>query len=287
MTSSPETPPTPSHVLQRLARNWIMVAAALTLGLVALVATFAGLLAPQDPSAQDLSRLSEGPTGEHWLGTDSLGRDLLSRLLHASRVSLLAALLAVGVASLLGIPLGLLSGYRGGWFDAVASRIADVFMSFPALILAIAIVAVLGPGLANAMVAVGVILSPSFFRVARAAAHDVRRETYIEAAVTIGCPGPRLLFRHVLPNAMSPLLVQASFAVGSAIVAEAGLSFLGLGVQVPQASWGSMINDGFSHLSKSSFQIFPPAVLMSTTILAFAVLGDGLRDALGSSSEAA
>lgn len=262
-----------------------MVAAAVTLAVVVVAAALAPLLAPRDPSVQDLARLSQGPTGDHWLGTDSLGRDLLSRLLYASRVSLLAALLAVGVASIIGIPVGLLSGYRGGWFDAVASRLADVFMSFPALILAIAIVAVLGPGLANAMVAIGIILSPSFFRVARAAAHDVRRETYVEAALTIGCPQSRLLFRHVLPNALSPLLVQTSFAVGSAIVAEAGLSFLGLGVQVPQASWGSLINDGFRHLARSSFQIFPPAILMSTTILAFAVLGDGLRDALGSSGE--
>lgn len=270
-----------SRTVRRLRRNRVAVVALGFVTFLVVLSLVAPLLPLQEPSAQTLSRRLEGPSGDYLLGTDKIGRDVLSRLVHAGRISLAAAAQAVSLAVLFGVPLGMLAGYLGGWLDAIISRLVDVVMSLPAVILALAIVAILGPGLTNAMVAIGVIMAPTFYRVARATSRDVRTESYIEAAAVSGCTRGRILFRHVLPNAASPLLVQLSFAAGVAIVAEASLSYLGLGAQPPQSSWGTMVADGHENLRSNAFLIVPPALTMSMAILALATLGDAVRDALG------
>lgn len=270
-----------SRTLRRLRRNRLAVVAAAFVVVLTALAILAPILPLQPPNAQALGRRLENPSRDHWLGTDQVGRDVFSRLIFAARISLMAAVQAVGLAVLFGVPLGLFTGFVGGWVDAVVSRMIDVIMALPSIILALAIVAILGPGLTNVMVAIGVIMAPTFYRIARATSRDVRYETYIEASRASGCTRRRILFRHVLPNAVSPLLVQLTFAVGVAIVAEASLSFLGLGVQPPQSSWGTMVAEGFRNLYNNSFLVVPPAIIITLSILAFAVLGDALRDALG------
>lgn len=251
------------------------------LAFVVVIAILAPILAPHDPNSQDLRAVLQSPSGDHWLGTDDVGRDVLSRLLYASRVSLLAALLAVSVALGLGLIPGLIAGYARGWVDSVVMRIADALMAFPPLILAVALVGVLGPGLTNAMIAVGIVFSPRFLRVLRGAALSVREETYIEAARGIGCSSTKILRRHVLPNVLSPLIVQVSFAAGTAMLAEASLSFLGLGVQPPDASWGAMLGRAYRFYDRAPWVVVFPGVAIALTVLAFNLLGDALRDSLG------
>jgi peptide/nickel transport system permease protein len=275
---------TRSRTLQRLLRNRPAVAAAAFILLLAVVALLSPIITPHDPGRQDLMILLQPPSAEHWLGTDSLGRDNFSRLIEGTRVTLLAAVQAIVLAVALGIPTGLLAGFIGRQVDAVLNWIADVLLSLPPLILALAIVGILGPGLTNAMVAVGITFAPRFFRVARAAANSVRHETYVEATVALGFSTPRILFRHVLPNSSGPLLVQLTFALGLVVTAEASLSFLGLGARPPTATWGSMVRDAFDNIYDSTFPLFPPSLMIVLTILAFSVLGDALRDALGRQS---
>jgi peptide/nickel transport system permease protein len=253
--------------------------------LIAAIAVLAPFIAPADPAAQELTARFDPPSAEHLLGTDAFGRDFLSRLLFATRTSLFAALLAVGIAVAIGLPMGLVAGYAGRWVDAVLSRIAEAIMSMPGLILAIAIVAVLGPGLTNAMIALGVILSPTLFRISRSAALSTRHADYIEAARSVGCGPLRILGRHVLPNALSPLIVQVTFFLGAAIIAESSLSFLGIGAQTPTASLGTMIRDGYHAIYETTFPIYPPSAVIAVLILAVTVFGDGLRDAFGGRGE--
>ncbi len=266
--------------LRLLRGNRLAMVAFGFLVIVMLLAAFGGLLAPYDPNAQDLSNSFAPASGSHLLGTDLYGRDNLSRLLDAASVTFAAIVQAVGVAAVLGIPFGLLAGLLGGWVGTVLSRISDALQSLPPLILAIAIVGILGPGLTNAMLAIGIVLAPSLFRLARGAAESVATETYIEACRALGCSQWRLLWRHVLPNAASPILVQLTFSAGVSIVAEASLSFLGLGVQSPQTSWGSMLRDAFDNVYTAPTALIAPAVMIVATVLAFSTFGDGLRDAL-------
>jgi peptide/nickel transport system permease protein len=252
--------------------------------LLVAIALASPFIMPKDPARQSLLEALEGPSRDHWLGTDGLGRDNLSRLIEGTRVTLWAALQAITLGIVLGIPTGLVAGYTGRKIDAALNRIADVLLALPPLILALAIVGILGPGLTNAMIAIGVIMAPRFFRLARAAATSVRNETYIEATRAMGCTPSRILFRHVLPNSSGPILVQLTFALGSAVTAEASLSFLGLGAKPPTASWGSMVRDGFTHIFDTRFQLVAPSTMIFLTILAFTVLGDALRDALGRQS---
>lgn len=252
------------------------------LALLVVVALGAPWLAPYDPNRQDLSDafaplFSEG----HLLGTDQLGRDTLSRLIYATQISLIAPVIAVGFAILLGLPTGLLAGYLGGKFDWIAGRFTDALMALPALILALAIIAMFGPGLVTAMLAVGVAMSPRMFRVVRGATLSVREETFIDASKIVGCSTPRMILTHVLPNVRSPLLVLISLMLSLCLLAEAGLSFLGLGIQPPTASWGSMLRGAFDNRFQSPWMIIPPGVAITVTILALNMLGDGIRDAVG------
>ncbi|KQY54281.1 diguanylate cyclase [Nocardioides sp. Root151] len=270
-----------NRVLRRLMRNKAAVASMVVIFLLVVVAVFGDLLAPHDPNKVTLSLRLMGPSGDHLLGTDELGRDVLSRLIVATRVDLLASAQAVGIALSVGVPLGIVAGYLGGFTDAVLSRVIDALMTLPPLILAVVVVAILGPGLRNAMFAIAILIVPSFYRIVRASTQGARNELYIESARASGCGTWRILWRHILPAVAPPLLVQASFSASVVIVAEASLSFLGLGARVPQATWGLMLNDASSNLTTSAYLIYPPTVMVAITILAFSLLGDGLRDALG------
>jgi peptide/nickel transport system permease protein len=223
----------------------------------------------------------QGPSAAHWFGTDAFGRDVYSRLVAATGVVVRAIVEATVLGVVAGIPLGLLAGMVGGPMDMVLSRIADALLSLPPLILALAVVGVLGPGLTNAMIAVGLLLAPRLFRVSRSEAQAVAGESYVEACRSIGCSTPRLLLRHVLPNASSTLMVQVTFGASVVILVEASLSFLGLGVEAPQASWGSMLQDAFANVSTSTSFLIAPTVPIVLTVLALSTFGDALRDALG------
>lgn len=250
--------------------------------LLVVVAVLAPVLAPYAPETQDLANNFAPPLSpDHLLGTDQLGRDILSRLIYAARVSLIAPVIAVGVGVVIGVPLGLLAGYIGGAFDWVVSRVADALIALPALVLALALVGVFGPSLSNAMVAVGIAYSPRLLRVVRGATLAVREETYVEASRVVGCSTTRLVFMHVLPNVRSPLLVQLSLLMGISLLAEASLSFLGLGVQPPDASWGSMLRTAFENNFSGPWLAWFPGLAIVITVLAFNLLGDGIRDAVG------
>lgn len=274
--------------LQRFRRRFLAqkaaVVAAVVVLLLVLLAVFAPWVAPADPLAQDLRSALEDPSGAHWLGTDEVGRDVLSRMIFGARVSLLAAAQAVLIALVLGVVPGLIAGFFGGWVDAVISRINDTVMSFPPLILAIAIVGVFGPNLRNAMLAVGIVFAPRFLRLMRGSVMAVREETFIEASRSIGTPVARIIRTRVLPNVLSPLLVQVSLSLGFAMLAEAGLSFLGLGVQPPDASWGSMVGRAYRRMNDAPNLILFPGLAIVAAVLAFNVLGDGLRDSFGRES---
>ncbi|WP_064077417.1 ABC transporter permease [Prescottella equi] len=262
-----------------MSRPGTVIAAAFVIVLV-IVAVFAPILAPFDPYTQDLANRLQSPNSTHLLGTDDYGRDALSRLIYGSRISMTAALQAVVLAIVLGLPLGVIAGYVGGWVDSTLTRVMDALMSAPSLVLAITIVAVLGSGITNAMLAVGLVMTPRFFRVARATTMDVRYETYIEAATALGCKPSRVIIRHILPNVMPPTVLVVSVSLGAAVAAEASLSFLGLGAKPPAASWGSMLSTAASNMQQAAYLVWPPGVMIFFTVLAFTYLGDGVRRAL-------
>ena len=266
---------------RRFATHKVAVVALVVIVLLVVVALFAPAIAPKDPNAQSLSDSLQSPSGAHWLGTDELGRDVLSRLIYGSRVSLTAALQAVVIAVLLGVPPGLVAGYFGSWIDMIISRVTDAVMSFPPLLLAIGIVGVFGPGLRNAMLAVGIIFAPRFLRLTRSAVLTVRQETYIEASKSIGSSTLRILRTRILPNILSPLVVQISLSLGFAMLAEAGLSFLGLGVQPPEPSWGGMVGRASRYLDQTPTLVIFPGLAIVIAVLSFNLLGDGLRDSFG------
>ena len=266
---------------RRFFSNKTAVAALVFLVVLVLISVFAPVLAPYRPEAIDVVNRLSGPSADHWLGTDGLGRDMFSRLLYAGRVSLYAAAVAVGLAVLIGLPFGLLAGYLGGRWDWAMGRVADALMTMPTLILAVAIIAAMGPGLTNAMIALGIVYSPRLFRLVRGAALAVRAETFVEASVSIGTPNRTIIRRHVLPNILSPLLVQVSTMMATALLAEAALSFLGLGVVPPTSSWGVMLGRAFQEIRSVPLLIWWPGLAIAFTALAFNMLGDGLRDALG------
>jgi len=250
------------------------------LGLVCVAALSSPLLAPYDPNAQDYLALTQGPGGAHWLGTDDLGRDVLSRLIYGSRVSLQVGIIAVGIALTVGVGLGLLAGYAGGFVDTVITRFTDAVQAFPGLILALAITAALGPGIGNAMIAIGFVSTPAIARLTRGQTLSIREREYVEAARVLGAPPLRIMARHIWPNVTAPIIVQATLLIASAIVTEASLSFLGVGVQPPTASWGAMLRTGSQYLEVAPWMAFAPGVAIFLTVLAFNFVGDGLRQAL-------
>ncbi len=245
-----------------------------------LLAVLAPWVAPYDPIKQSWSLVRKAPSAAHWFGTDEVGRDLLSRVIFGARASLSAGIISVGIALSVGVPLGIVAGYIGGWVDSLISRITDAMLATPFLILAIALAAFLGPSLGNAMIAIGITATPIFIRLTRGQVMAVKVEDYIEAARSVGNPKWRIALFHILPNILPPLLVQATLALATAIIAEAALSFLGLGQQPPAPSWGSMLNSAQRFLTNAPWMAIWPGVAIFLAVLSFNLLGDGLRDAL-------
>lgn len=263
--------------LRRDIRGALSLAFLLLLIVVALLAPW---IAPYSPTEQDYANMLAEPSARHWLGTDDLGRDVFSRLIHGTASSLYAAFLAVGVAVLVGVPVGLVAGFMGGWVDLAISRCIDTLLSFPAIVLAVAVTGAMGIGLTNAMLAVGLVFSPQLARLVRARTLVVRQELYVDAARCFGASLPRLLLKHVLPNAIQPVLVQATLLLAVALLAEASLSFLGLGVQPPDVSWGMMIARGYMYMEIAPAQMYVPGLAILLTAIAFNTLGESLRVAL-------
>ena len=268
------------RAIRRFLRHRLAVFGLVVIILFVLAATFAPLLAPADPLQTSWSAIRKPPSAAHWLGTDENGRDVLSRMLYGARASLLAGVLSVLVAVLIGVPIGVIAGLAGGWTDTIIARIADAMLSVPFLILAIALAAFLGPALENAMLAIAITASPVFVRLARGMAMEARATDWVEAARALGNPPWRLGLVHVLPNIIPPLLVQATLSIAEAIIAEASLSFLGLGQQPPAPSWGSMLNSAQRFLTQAPWLSIVPGLAIFFVVLAFNLVGDGLRDAL-------
>lgn len=248
--------------------------------IVIIMALGASVLAPYDPNEINMGVRLQGPTSEHWLGTDDLGRDVLSRTIYGARVSIMVGMISIIIATLIGLPLGLLSGYFGGWVDSIISRSMDALLAFPSIILALAIMSMLGPNLQNAMIAIGVVFVPAFMRLTRAGVLSVRENEYVLAARVNGARDYYIMLRTILPNITSPLLVQVTLGFASAIIVEAALSFLGMGVQPPTASWGAMLDTGRRFLNQTVWFSSAAGVAIFLTILGLNLLGDGLRDAL-------
>ena len=250
------------------------------IALLVLMAVAAPLVSPYDPIATSWTAIRKAPSWQHPMGTDENGRDVLSRVVFGARASLLAGVVSVLIAAGIGVPVGLLAGFAGGWVDGVIGRVVDAMLACPFLILAIALAAFLGPALTTVMIAIGVTAAPVFVRVARGATMDAATNEYVEAARATGNPPWRVALRHVLPNIVPPILVQATLAIAAAIIAEASLSFLGLGQQPPAPSWGSMLNSAQRFLTQAPWLAVFPGAAIFLAVLAFNLVGDGLRDAL-------
>lgn len=277
---SATTESTGRRVLDALRRDPLAVGGTIVLALLVVVGVAGPWLAPAGVNDIDVDQMLRPPSGAHPFGTDELGRDVLSRVLVAARVSLQVGAVSVGIALVAGVTLGLLAGYYRGWLDSILMRCMDVLFAFPVLLLAVAIVAVLGPGLLTAMVAIGVVYTPIFARITRAGVLSVREQVFVRAAVSIGASDLRIMRRHVLPNIAAPLIVQTSLSLAFAILSEAALSFLGLGIQPPAPAWGRMLFDGRGFVTDAWWLGVFPGVAIFLTVLAFNLVGDALRDVL-------
>ncbi len=264
----------------KLKRNKAALAGGIMLMVYVLSAFLAPVLFPGNPSAPDLIRSLEPPTVEHPLGTDELGRSILGRIIYGSRISLLIAVGVVAVGIALGIPLGLISGYYGGKIDFIIQRATDTLLAFPGFLLALALVAVLGVGLKNTVISIGISMVPLYIRLVRGCVLSVRQEDYIEAARAVGTHDVIILLRHILPNVMVPITVQTSLSMGMAILFAAGLGFLGIGVQPPTPEWGAMLGSARSYLFHAPHVATFPGIAIFFAVISFNLLGDGLRDAL-------
>jgi len=288
LTTIPETGDKPDELPERRPGFWVRflhqrwaVAGVVFLLIVIVAAIFAPLIAPHPPDAQDINAVNAGPSFSHWFGTDDLGRDILSRLIWGARISLRAAFEIVGLAAVIAIPLGLIAGFFRGAVDSVIMRTMDALFSFPPLILALTVAALLGADINDAAIAIAIVFVPSFVRLLRGEVIAVREEAYIESARSLGATSNRLIGRHVLPNVASPIIIQLALALGFALLTEAGLSFLGIGEQPPIPSWGGMLQEGFQFINSAPWAVIFPGVAIMLTVLAFNLVADGLRDALG------
>ena len=269
----------------KLARRAPILANPLNIVAFALIALFgacallAPILAPYDPLVQDLGSRLRPPSSEHWLGTDSLGRDIASRILYGARISLIIGVVVVTIAGVVGTAIGLIAGYAGGLVDEALMRLTEVFLAFPALILAMAIAGALGPSLTNAIIAIAAVTWAVYARLVRGQILSLRQREFVEAARSIGASRTRIVMRHLLPNALAPLMIQASFDLGSSIIAAAGLSFIGFGAQPPTPEWGVMISEGRNYISTQPWLSLFPGLAILLAVGSFNLLGDGLRDA--------
>lgn len=270
----------PNRTLQKFLSNRAAVLGAVLVGFFALLAILAPLIAGYDPLQTSFTAIRKPPSALHWLGTDELGRDLFSRMAYGARTSLMAGVVSVFIAMIVGVPFGIIAGYFGGWADSIISRLIDAMLAIPFLIMAIALAAFLGASLTNAMIAIGLSAAPVFARLTRGQVLSIRNEEYIEAAQVLGLRHPRIILRYILPNALSPIIVQATLTIAAAIIAEASLSFLGLGQQPPNPSWGSMLNTAKNFISQAPWMSVWPGAAIFLVVLGFNLLGDGLRDAI-------
>jgi peptide/nickel transport system permease protein len=271
---------------RRLRKNKLALVSLGWIVFITVIATTAGLWVPRvlgDPMTIDSTTVAErsllSPSAEHPFGTDKLGRDICSRVIYGARISLLVAVLAVAMMVILGLVVGAVAGYYGGWWDAILMRTADIFYAFPYVLFAIVLLALLGPGLINICITIGILGWPSIARVFRSSVLSVKENEYVDAARALGASTPRVLFRHVTPNAIAPIIVYATMGVGAAILTEAALSFLGMGVPLGEPSWGGMLNEARSYMIVAPWIMIFPGLAILTTVLAFVLLGDGLRDA--------
>lgn len=262
-----------------LGRKIVLVGLVIVIVFLVTAAT-APLLAPYDPNKQDLRNTLSGPSWEHLLGTDSFGRDSLSRIIYGSRISLMVGVIAVGIAATAGMILGLIAGYFGGWAYVIIMRLMDALMAFPMILLALLITSLLGGGLINVMIALGISLMPGYARIMCGQVLSVRENDYVMAGRSTGATNVRIMIRHIFPNSFQPILVMVTMMMGATILAEAGLSYLGIGVEVTTATWGSMINDGYNFLTTDPILSFAPGVAIMLVVFGFNMVGDGLRDAL-------
>lgn len=270
------------EVLARFLRHRLAVVGSLTLLFLLLLVVLGPLVIPHDPAESDFTAFNAPPSADHWLGTDSIGRDVLARMVHGGRVSLSVGLVATAIGAAIGVPLGLYAGFQGGRVDAVLMRLADVFMSFPSIMLILVLVAVVGPSIWSVMIILGILGWPHFARLMRGGVLVAREREFVEAARALGVSTATVMFRHILPNTFAPVLVAATFRTAQAILLEASLSFLGMGVQPPQASWGNMLYDAQSitTVAEMPWIWMPPGFAIVLAVLAINFIGDGLRDAL-------
>ena len=269
------------RLVEQIKRQPLAAVGVMLLGLFVVCAVFAPWLAPQDPAQLDLTGRLAGPSGAHWFGTDELGRDILSRTLYGARISLVVAVSVVGLSLAVGLVAGCVAGFYGGWIDTVLNvYVTNAFLALPGILLAIAFVAFLGPGLGNLIVALAISGWVGYARLVRAQVMAVKEREFVEAARALGASDLRVIWRHILPNILQPLIVQAAIGMAGAVLAEATLSFLGLGIPAPAASWGSMLNDARSHLFDSPHLVFFPAMAVMLCVLSFNFLGDAFRDSM-------
>ncbi|NOV04822.1 nickel transporter permease [Paenibacillus planticolens] len=264
----------------KLRRNKLAMLGGYVILFYILVAIFAPLLAPYDPYHIELANKLKPPSAEHWMGTDDKGRDMLSRLIIGTRLSLSVGFVAVFIGAFFGVVLGLFAGYYGKWVDTVIMRVIDVLLAFPGILLALAIVSALGPSLINVMIAIGVFSVPMFARIVRGSTLSIKKLEYIDAIRSLGASDLRIIFVHIFPNILSPIIVQATLRLATAILSAAGLSFLGLGAQPPLPEWGAMLSNGRDFLFTVPYLALFPGLAISTLVIGFNVFGDGLRDAL-------
>jgi peptide/nickel transport system permease protein len=269
-----------AEVWRRLRRNWMAMLGLAIILIIIFTAIFADVIAPYDYREQDLMSVAESPSSEHLLGTDDLGRDILSRIIHGARVSLQVGFVAVSIALILGGTLGALAGFYGGHLDNFVMRFMDVLLAIPSILLAIAIVSAFGGGLGNVMIAVGIATIPVYARIVKASVISIKEQEFIEAARAIGATDLRIILKHILPNSMAPIIVQGTLGVAVAILSAAGLSFIGLGIEPPTPEWGAMLSSGRHLIRRAPHVATFPGIAIMITIFALNLLGDGLRDAL-------
>lgn len=268
------------RTLTRFLKHKPAVAGLVFVLVLLVLAIFAAQIAPQDPNKVHITASKDGPSSEYWLGNDDVGRDILSRLIFGSRIALIVGVGATAIAVTIGVSVGAVAGYFGGWIDALLSRLVDSLMAFPLLALLLTLSAVFGPSLRNVVIVIGCSVWASYARIVRAEVLTLRERDYVLAARSYGATSKRIIFRHIVPNAMGPVVIIASLAIGSIIILESALSFLGLGVQRPTASWGTMLSDGRDYIRNYPHISIAPGIAITLTVLAFNLIGDGLRDAL-------
>lgn len=271
--------------LKKLAKNKSAIAGAIVVLIFFVLAIFAPLIAPYDPTHIEMSKKLDPPSSEHWLGNDDKGRDIFSRLLYGARISLTVGILSTVLGAIIGIVLGVVAGYYGRWVDSLIMRICDVLLAFPGILLALAIVSILGPSTTNVIIAVAFFAIPTFARIVRGSTLSVKKLEYVDAIKAMGSSDFRIIFKHILPNITSPIIVQATLYIASAIITASALSFLGLGTQPPTPEWGTMLAQGRSYIAQAPHLTLFPGLVILIVVIGFNLFGDGLRDALDPKSK--